>query len=155
MSTVLGLQLRQPRPGFLWIDPQNPSSLAPKGYDSYFKLTNEECDRRLARIFGAPGAVVGSTTDPGTLGRFAGFDRPNGVERARGHGPEPFDNPDPKSSDRGGIIHVYGNPQGTASNTALYAPSGGTVGRMGVDSLKNTFIRVTNDYVCACFGWYW
>ena len=65
------------------------------------------------------------------------------MERARGHGPEPFNNPDPKSSDRGGIIHVYGTPQGTASNTALYAPSGGTVSRMGVDSLKNTFIRVS------------
>jgi hypothetical protein len=102
--------------------PQNTAALAPNGLASKGKLSDKECDDYLARIFGGPDARVGSTRDPDTLLRNAGTPRP------QGHGPAPFDNPNPNSSDRGGIIHIYGNPQGTATDAPLYAPRGGNMG---------------------------
>ncbi|MGH9930594.1 MAG: RHS repeat-associated core domain-containing protein, partial [Pyrinomonadaceae bacterium] len=97
----------------------------------------DPCDQKLAGIFGGAGAVVGSTDDPLTVGsnpNALAYAQKYGLptdrigERAPGHGPAPYNNPNPKSADQGGIIHIYGNAQGTASNTPLYAPSGGRVG---------------------------
>jgi RHS repeat-associated protein len=115
------------------LEPQNPTPVDV----SKLGPPPPTCDERLAAIFGGPGAVVGSTRDPDTLLRNAGTARP------AGHGPAPFNNPDPTSSDRGGIIHIYGNPEGTATNTPLYAPSGGRVGPIRTDSQDNVYRRVS------------
>lgn len=133
-------------------EPQNPASLAPNNHASDRRLTDAECDKRLAEIFGGSGAVVGSTRDPLTVGS-----NPNALayaqryglpadrigERAPGHGPAPYNNPNPNSPDQGGIIHIYGNAQGTASNTALYAPGGGTVGPIFTTASGNVTRRVS------------
>jgi hypothetical protein len=59
---------------------------------------------------------MGSARDPLTVGRnpqVLGYDQKYGLptdrvgERSIGHGPVPYDNPDPTSPDRGGIIHIY------------------------------------------------
>jgi hypothetical protein len=132
--------------------PQNPATLAPNGLASDRRLSDEECDKKLAQIFGGAGAVVGSTRDPLSVGSNAnalayaqkyGFPTDRIGERSLGHGPAPYDNPDPKSGDRGGIIHIFGNAQGTPSDTPLYAPHGGTVGQIGKDSLDNLYRRVS------------
>lgn len=47
---------------------RNPAALAPNGLASDRRLSDAECDKRLAQIFGGPGAVVGSTRDPLTVG---------------------------------------------------------------------------------------
>jgi hypothetical protein len=128
------------------------SQLAPNGLGSDKKLSDADCDKKLASIFGGPGAVVGSSRDPATLGSLAGphdyyarSGRPlpaNFGARAAGHGPEPYNNPNPRSPDRGVIIHVYNDAQGSGPGP-LYAPSGGTVGPLGTDSQNNTFIRAS------------
>jgi RHS repeat-associated protein len=100
------------------------------------------CDDKLAKVFGGPGAVVGTTHDPRSLGIFK---NPGGapVPRNPGHGPAPYNHPDPTNPDRGGIIHIYGNAQGTATTAGLYTPSGGTIGRMQTSPYGNTQIRVS------------
>ena len=132
--------------------PQNPPTLAPNGLASDHKLSDKECDEYLAKIFGGPGAVVGSTRDPLTVGsnpNALAYAQKYGLptdrigERGLGHGPAPYNNPDPSSSDRGGIIHIYGNAQGTASNTALYAPSGGAVGAIFTTGSGNVTRQVS------------
>ncbi len=111
----------------------DPSGLCPQ------KSAGQRCDERLAGIFGGPGAVVGSARDPLTVGRNPqilalsqkyGWSTDRIGERLIGHGPAPYANPDPKSSDRGGIIHIYGNDNGTATGTGLYTPAGGSIGSM-------------------------
>lgn len=113
----------------------DPSGLCPQSPQP----DGAACDRKLARIFGGPGAVVGSARDPLTVGSNAnalayaqryGLPTDRIGERLPGHGPAPYDNPDPTSSDRGGIIHIFGNDNGTATGTGLFTPAGGGVGRM-------------------------
>jgi len=132
--------------------PQNRAALAPNGLASDRPLSDAQCDGRLAEIFGGPGAVVGSTRDPLTVGsnpaalsyaQKYGLPTDRIGERAPGHGPAPYNNPDPRSPDQGGIIHIYGNAQGTASNTPLYAPSGGTVGPIFTTASGNATRRVS------------
>ena len=126
-------------------DPERGTSAAQQSASS--QIT--PCDQRLAGIFGGMGAVVGSTNDPATIKQIVitwanlGKTPPaGGVPRAAGHGPEPFNNPDPKSSDKGGIIHIYGNAEGTITNTGLYTPAGGSVGKMFTTKSDNTQINV-------------
>jgi RHS repeat-associated protein len=134
------------------VDPQNPGALAPNGLASDRRLSDAECDKRLAQIFGGDGAVVGSTRDPLTVGsnpaalayaQKYGLPTDRIGERAPGHGPAPYSNPNPNSPDQGGIIHIYGNDQGTASNTPLYAPSGGRVGPIFTTPSGNVTRRVS------------
>jgi hypothetical protein len=134
------------------VDPQNTASLAPNGLASDRKLSGKECDDYLASIFGGSGAVVGSTRDPLTVGsnpsalayaQKYGTSTDRIGERAPGHGPAPYNNPNPNSPDQGGIIHIYGNAQGTSSNTPLYAPSGGTVGPLVTTGSGNLTRRVS------------
>jgi YD repeat-containing protein len=103
-----------------WVDPRTIGE-AP---------TTPGCDDKLAKIFGGPGAVVGSATDPGTLDFYQSRGHKPGdyLPRAIGHGPAPYDNPDPKSADKGGIIHIYGNATGTSMTNGLYTPPGGDIG---------------------------
>src|SRR5205085_6527227 len=138
--------------GKLHHSPQNTGSLAPNGLASDRRLTDAECDKRLAQIFGGAGAVVGSTRDPLTVGsnpNALAYAQKYGLptdrigERGPGHGPVPYDNPDPKSGDRGGIIHIFGNAEGTPSDTPLYAPSGGSVGAIAKDSQNNLYRHVS------------
>ena len=56
-----------------------------------------------------------------TYGRLGKSPPSGGIERSVGHGPSPFNNPDATSSDKGGIILVYGTPEGAATNVTLYA----------------------------------
>lgn len=117
----------------------DPSTLGPP------PPNHTACDLKLAKIFGGPGAVVGSTSDPGTLEFYQKRGRHPGdyLPRAPGHGPEPYNNPDPKSKDRGGIIHIYGDPSGTSMTNGLYAPSGGTIGPIFTTSTGNVQRNVT------------
>jgi RHS repeat-associated protein len=103
------------------------------------------CDLKLAKLFGGPGAVVGSATDPGTLEFYKRRGRQPGdyLPRAIGHGPAPYDNPDPKSSDQGGIIHIYGNAAGTSMTTGLYTPPGGKIGPIRTVAQGNRQLNVT------------
>jgi len=101
------------------------------------------CDKKLAQIFGGPGSIVGSTDDPGTLGPYAGKNMTS-VRRGMGHGPEPYDNPDPRSTDRGGIIHIYADAEGRSWLGALYTPAGGSVGTLMRDNGRgNSQINVS------------
>ena len=119
------------------------SDLAPAGYASDSKLSDVDCDKRLARIFGGLGAIVGSTHDPGTLGLFSKSNPPDfRAQRPPEHGPAPYDNPNKNSSNRGGIIHIYGNAEGTSKDTGLYAPSGGNIGPIETTSGGNVQRRV-------------
>ena len=115
------------------------SSIGTQPQDTSQQPGGAACDRKLAGIFGGPGAVVGSTRDPLTVGRnpqVLAYDQKYGLptdrigERGLGHGPAPYDNPDPTSPDRGGIIHIFGNDNGTATGTGLYTPAGGSAGTM-------------------------
>jgi RHS repeat-associated protein len=115
--------------------------LAPLGFSSKERLSDKACDEWLARIFGGEGAVVGSTHDPRSLDLYK-IKEGGPVPRDRGHGPAPYNHPDPSSPDRGGIIHIYGNAQGTATNVGLYAPPGGTVGPIQKTGRGNTQRRV-------------
>jgi hypothetical protein len=152
------MQLRRPASttislGFFALrEPQNPATFAPNGLASDHKLSDKECDEYLAKIFGGAGAVVGSTHDPLTVGsnpNALAFAQRYGLptdrigERSPGHGPAPYNNPDPNSPDQGGIIHIYGNDQGTASNIALYTPSGGRVGPIIITASGNVTRRVS------------
>jgi len=100
---------------------------------------------------------VGSDRDPLTVGRnpqILAYDLKYGLptdrvgERSIGHGPVPYDNPDPKSPDRGGIIHIYGNQTGTATNTGLYTPAGGNVGRIFTRNARkqNEYTQINVNY---------
>jgi RHS repeat-associated protein len=99
------------------------------------KPNGAACDKKLAGIFGGPGALVGSDRDPLTVGSNpqamaqaarAGIRTDNFGYRSIGHGPAPY--PQGTGSDRGGIFHIYPNADATATNAGLYAPSGGSVG---------------------------
>ena len=136
--------------GYVWNNPQSwtdpsgnyacgpqkdKSKLAPKGTASDRKLSQAECDKKFAKIFGGEGAMVGSVSDPLSLGKFDDRRKEGTLSaahavRARGHGPALFDPPDPKNYDRGGIIHVYGDARGNTYGKPLYAPAGGRVGRL-------------------------
>ncbi|HKP37789.1 MAG TPA: RHS repeat-associated core domain-containing protein [Pyrinomonadaceae bacterium] len=115
------------------------------------KPDNAACDKKLAGLFGGAGSVVGSTHDPRSLAANAsalsyyartGLPIPaNFGSREPGHGPAPY--PQGRGSDKGGIIHIYGNGQGTAANTGLYTPSGGALGRMFTTPSGNTQTNVS------------
>lgn len=112
---------------------QDNSKLAPKGTASKSKLSQSECDKKFAKLFGGEGAVVGSVSDPLSLGRFDKLRKEGTLSaahavRGKGHGPAPFNNP--KSYDRGGIIHVYGDARGNTLGKPLYALAGERVGRL-------------------------
>ncbi len=127
---------------------KDPASLAPKGYASDKKLTAEECDKRLAQIFGGQNAIVGSTKDPLTLAHFDNLKKSyNGNlpamhdgSRSLGHGPAPY--PEGFGVDKGGIIHIYAESR-SVSTGPLYAPAGGKVSPIGIDSLGNQYRRAS------------
>jgi RHS repeat-associated protein len=92
------------------------------------------CDDKLAKLFGGPGAQVGSVRDPLTVGsninavaqaQRAGTPTDRFGYRDPGHGPAPY--PQGRGTDRGGIFHIYPNTDATSTTGALYAPPGGRV----------------------------
>src|SRR5262249_49790309 len=68
---------------------------------------------------------------------------PNFGERAPGHGPAPMTPPPGFPEDAGGIIHIYGNAEGTATSTGLYTPAGGNVGHIYTTGKGNTQLGVS------------
>jgi RHS repeat-associated protein len=92
------------------------------------------CDDKLAKLFGGPGALVGSIRDPLTVGgnaNAAAYAEKAGTPtdafgyRDPGHGPAPY--PQGRGKDKGGIFHIYPNSDATSTNGGLYAPPGGKV----------------------------
>jgi YD repeat-containing protein len=80
--------------------PQNPEPQRQQ------RLSQEECDRRIAAIFGGPGAVAATATEPSTLQHpSAGRDRSAHLANS-------------------GTFHLYTNAQGTDAAVGLYAPPG-------------------------------
>ncbi len=128
------------------IDSENPADLAPKGTASTTKLTAVDCDKKLARLFGGPDAVVGSTHDPLTLGAYekalensrnsSGLTITITGARGNDHGPNPV-----SFGDRGGIIHVYGDPRGN-EHGPIFSPAGGKATPLAFDKLGNQYRRV-------------
>lgn len=83
------------------------------------------CDQKLADVFGGEGAAVMSIIEPPDLRRGDGSLRDPYAPSIR---PEPHNavprNDIKGSHERGGIIHVYTNPQGLPADVGLYAPQG-------------------------------
>ena len=117
--------------------------MAPKGTASNRKLSQAECDKKFAGLFGGEGAIVGSVKDPPSLGNYDNYRRSDEqkgkkfdtVPRPPSHGPAPYDNPDKKSLNRGGIIHLYGDARGDTFGP-LYTPRGGRVERSSKTSIR-------------------
>ena len=85
---------------FLCLIPQNPGP--PQGQ----KLSQADCDKKIANIFGGPGAVAATVNEPGTLQHpSAGINR---YDHLAGNG----------------AFHLYTNAQGTAATVGLYTPAG-------------------------------
>ena len=85
-------------------DPQDPETHGPALGQT---LSQADCDKKIAAIFGGPGAVAATVNEPSTLQHpSAGKDR--------------FDHLAGK-----GVFHLYTNAQGTEATTGLYMPPGG------------------------------
>ena len=111
------------------------------------------CDAKLARIFGGKGAVVGTIKDPPTL-KSLDIQRKYYADQGKtppadygvrddSHGPVPTIASAGNPENRGGIFHIYGNAQGDTASTGLYAPAGGKVGGLFLNSKGNTQINVS------------
>lgn len=86
----------------------------------------KKCDDKLAEIFGEKNAVVATIYDPKELKRTNGTPHPNaGAQRSIGHSAIPK-NETIGETDRGGIIHLYPNPQGLPEDVGVFAPAGFT-----------------------------
>jgi RHS repeat-associated protein len=86
-------------------DPQNS---APHGPAHGQTLSQADCDKKIAAIFGGPGAVAATVNEPSTLQHpSAGRDR---YDHLAGNG----------------VFHLYTNAQGTEATVGLYAPPGFT-----------------------------
>jgi len=85
-------------------EPQNPG---PHGPAPGQRLSQADCDKKIAAIFGGPGAVAATVNEPSTLQHpAAGRDR---YDHLAGNG----------------VFHLYTNAQGTEATTGLYMPPGG------------------------------
>lgn len=90
-TTGLGLAYRKP---------QNPTPTQQQ------RLSQEDCDKKIASIFGGPGAVAATAIEPSTLEHpAAGRDRSGHLANS-------------------GTFHLYTNAQGTDAAVGLYAPPG-------------------------------
>jgi RHS repeat-associated protein len=70
------------------------------------RLSQADCDKKIASTFGGPGAVAATVNEPETLQHpSAGINRFNHLAG-------------------NGSFHLYTNAQGTAANVGLYAPAG-------------------------------
>src|SRR5215208_637837 len=85
------------------IGPQDPAPHEPAPGQT---LSQTDCDKKIAAIFGGPGAVAATVTEPSTLQHpSAGRDR---YDHLAGNG----------------VFHLYTNAQGTEGTVGLYTPSG-------------------------------
>jgi len=89
-------------------DPQNPT---PQGPAPGQKLSESDCEKRIASLLGGAGSVASTQREP------------NLIDPARA-GSLRF----PEHSAPGGIVHLYSNEQGTAppNSVGLYVPAGFT-----------------------------
>jgi hypothetical protein len=70
-------------------------------------MSEADCNKKLASIFGGPGAVAATVNEPSTLLHpSAGKDRSDHLANS-------------------GVFHLYTNAQGTEATTGLYMPPGG------------------------------
>jgi YD repeat-containing protein len=85
---------------------QNPQNPAPHEPAAGQTLSQADCDKKIAAIFGGPGAVAATVNEPSTLQHpSAGRDR---YDHLAGNG----------------VFHLYTNAQGTEGTVGLYTPSG-------------------------------
>jgi hypothetical protein len=89
--------------GFFSLIPQNP---APQGPAPGQRLSQADCDKRIAAIFGGPGAVATTVNEPSTVQHPAA-------------GRNRFDH-----LAGSGTFHLYTNAQGTEATVGLYTPPG-------------------------------
>jgi hypothetical protein len=88
-------------PVFSWIEPQNPGVATQQR-----RLSQEDCDKKIASTFGGSGAVAATATEPSTLQHpSAGRDRSNHLAN-------------------NGTFHLYTNAQGANLAVGLYTPAG-------------------------------
>ena len=93
---------------FICLTPQNPT---PQGPAPGQKLSESDCEKRIASLLGGAGSVASTQREPQLIDpKRAGSLR--------------F----PEHSATGGIVHLYGNEQGTAppNSVGLYVPAGFT-----------------------------
>lgn len=77
------------------------------------RLSEEDCYKKLASIFGGPGAEVSTVNEPSGIDPlFAGDNRIHHLAN-------------------NAALYIYGNAQGTTTSAPLYRPPGGTFIRRG------------------------
>lgn len=87
--------------------PQNPAPT------QQGRISEEECNRKLASIFGGPGSPVSTVNEPSGINpNYAGDNRIHHLAN-------------------NGVLHIYGNAQATTTDAPLYRPPGGTFLRRG------------------------
>jgi hypothetical protein len=91
------------------------------GEVSYVDADQIKCDTRLASIFGGPGAVVATATEPKTLTNRAGERHViAGMNRVN-----PGGQPNPREDPANGVLHLYGSATGLGVEGAYaFTPPG-------------------------------
>ncbi|MDQ3802535.1 MAG: hypothetical protein M3416_01575 [Acidobacteriota bacterium] len=100
-----------------WYEPKEPNAGVPQGpvvTDPGTPPPNIfACDLKLAMIFGGPGSVASTSIEPPGIDPSRAGD--NRVDHLANNG----------------VLHIYGNAQGTATEVGLYRPPDGTFIRKG------------------------
>lgn len=92
--------------GYSWTPTMVDFSLDYGVYNNDY-LSDEECDKRLAELFGGEGAVAAHVTEPATLqSPVAGTNRYTSHFGAQG------------------VFHLYTNAEGSVATVGLYVPQG-------------------------------